>query len=331
MQMVKQLEIEPGMSVNALVERMARCGFGARRLAEAAAIYEKMLCGDFTKFLTVSGAMVPAGMRAIISDLIRKGYVDVLVVTGANLVHDIIESFSGHCLGSPESDDAALRADGKSRIYDVFLRDEDFAGFEELMQSILPENEKPISGRNLLRVIGGQIEDRSSILRSAYDMNVPVFCPAMPDSMIGLQGWLFSQTRRLIVDAFADIKEIVDICYESKAAGILIIGGGTPKNFALQSMLVTPRSFDLAIQLSTDTPETEGCREPPSPRQYPGERSPRRPRPSPSTEMRPSPCPSLRQLPWRGWRRGIGGERGRKLNEHALRDSGLKTGRLKWR
>ncbi|HQE87981.1 MAG TPA: deoxyhypusine synthase family protein, partial [Methanothrix sp.] len=87
---------------------------------------------------------------------------------------------------------------------------------------------------------------------------VPVFCPALPDSMIGLQGWLFSQTRRLIVDAFADIKEIVDICYESKAAGILIIGGGTPKNFALQSMLVTPRSFDLAIQLSTDTPENGG-------------------------------------------------------------------------
>jgi len=89
--------------------------------------------------LTVSGAMVPAGMRAIISDLIRRGDVDVLVITGANLVHDIIESFSGHCLGSPESDDAALRAEGKSRIYDVFLRDEDFAGFEELMQSILPE------------------------------------------------------------------------------------------------------------------------------------------------------------------------------------------------
>lgn len=117
--------------------------------------------------------------------------------------------------------------------------------FEELMQSILPENEKPISGRNLLRVIGGQIEDRSSILRSAYDMNVPVFCPAMPDSMIGLQGWLFSQTRRLIVDAFADIKEIVDICYESKAAGILIIGVvAPPRTSPFQSMLVTPRSFD---------------------------------------------------------------------------------------
>jgi deoxyhypusine synthase len=258
MQMVEQLEIEPGMSVNALVQRMGRCGFGARRLAEAAAIYEKMLCGDFTKFLTVSGAMVPAGMRAIVSDLIRRGHVDVLVITGANLVHDMIESFGGHCLGNSDSDDAALRAEGKSRIYDVFLRDEDFAGFEELMQSILPEGDRPISGRELLAILGGRIEDRGSILRSAYDKGVPVFCPALPDSMIGLQAWMFSQTRKLTVDAFADIKEIVDICYESRAAGIVIVGGGTPKNFALQSMLVTPRSFDLAIQLSTDTPENGG-------------------------------------------------------------------------
>ena len=100
MDVVHQLEIEPGMSVNALVERMSHCGFGARRLAEATAIYEKMLSGDFTKFLTLSGAMVPAGMRNVVSDLIRKGHVDVLVITGANLVHDIIESFGCHCLGT---------------------------------------------------------------------------------------------------------------------------------------------------------------------------------------------------------------------------------------
>jgi deoxyhypusine synthase len=258
MQMVDQLEIEPGMSVNALVERMSRCGFGARRLAEAVAIYEKMLSGDFTKFLTLSGAMVPAGMRNIVSDLIRKGSVDVLVITGANLVHDIIESFGGHCLGKAESDDAALRAEGKSRIYDVFLRDEDFAAFEELMQRILPEKEETLSGRELMSILGSQINDDRSILRSAYDMSVPVFCPALPDSMIGLQAWMFSQTKKLDVDAFADIKEIVDICYGCKNAGIVIVGGGVPKNFALQSMLVTPNSFDLAIQLTTDTPENGG-------------------------------------------------------------------------
>jgi len=258
MEVVHQLQIEPAMSVNCLVKEMSHCGFGARRLAEAVAIYEKMLSEDFAKFLTISGAMVPAGMRNIISDQIRKGHVDVLVITGANLVHDIIESFGCHCLGTPESDDAALRAEGKSRIYDVFLRDEDFAGFEELMQRILPETEKSISGRELMSIIGSRIEDRRSILRSAYDMNVPVFCPALPDSMIGLQAWMFSQTKKLSVDAFADIKEIVDICFECKKAGILIVGGGVPKNFALQSMLLTPNSFDLAIQLTTDTPENGG-------------------------------------------------------------------------
>ena len=258
MDVVQQLQIESVMSVDTLVKRMSHCGFGARRLSEAVAICEKMLSGDFTKFLTISGAMVPAGMRNIVSDLIRKGHVDVLVITGANLVHDIIESFGCHCLGTPESDDAALRAEGVSRIYDVFLRDQDFVAFEDLMQKIIPETDKILSGRELIAILGSRIEDEGSILRSAFDMNVPVFCPALPDSMIGLQAWMFSQTKKLTVDAFADIKEIVDICYESPRSGILIVGGGVPKNFALQSMLLTPNSFDLAIQLTTDTPENGG-------------------------------------------------------------------------
>lgn len=258
MDVVHQLQIESVMSVDTLVKGMSHCGFGARRLSEAVAIYEKMLSGDFTKFLTISGAMVPAGMRNIVSDLIRKGHVDVLVITGANLVHDIIESFGCHCLGTPESDDAALRAEGVSRIYDVFLRDQDFAAFEDLMQKIIPETDKILSGRELMAILGSRIKDERSILRSAFDMNVPVFCPALPDSMIGLQAWMFSQTKKLTVDAFADIKEIVDICYESPRSGILIVGGGVPKNFALQSMLLTPNSFDLAIQLTTDTPENGG-------------------------------------------------------------------------
>lgn len=258
METVRQLEIVSGMSVEALVRGMGRCGFGARRLAEAAGIYELMLSGEYTKFLTLSGAMVPAGMRHVVSGLIRKGYVDVLVITGANLVHDIIESFGHHCLGTQDSDDAALRAEGVSRIYDVFIKDEDFVRFEELMQGILPDGPETISGRELMRLLGAKISDSRSILRSACDMGVPVFCPALPDSMIGLQAWLHSQTKRLNVDAFADVREIVDICYEAERSGIVIVGGGVPKNFALQSMLVTPKSFDLAIQLTTDTPENGG-------------------------------------------------------------------------
>lgn len=252
------MEIEPEMSVEALIEGMSYCGFGARRLAGAVDIYEQMLAGGYTKFFTLSGAMVPAGMRNIISELIRSGHIDVLITSGANLVHDIIESFGAHCLGTPESNDAALRAEGLSRIYDIYLKDEDFIKFEELMQSILPDKAEKISGAELMKIIGSQISDQKSILRMAYERNIPIFCPALPDSMIGLQAWLHSQTKKLNVDAFADVKQIVDICYQAPRTGIVIVGGGVPKNFALQSMLVTPNSFQLAVQLTTDTPEAGG-------------------------------------------------------------------------
>ncbi len=258
METVRQLEIVPEMTVEALVEGMSHCGFGARRLAGAVEIYEQMLGKGYTKFFTLSGAMVPAGMRNIISELIRRGHIDVLITSGANLVHDIIESFGAHCLGTPESDDVALRAEGLSRIYDLYLKDEDFIKFEELMQSILPDKAEKISGAELMKIIGSQISDKKSILRTAHDRDIPVFCPALPDSMIGLQAWLHSQTKKLNVDAFADIKLIVDICYQAPRTGIVIVGGGVPKNFALQSMLVTPNSFQLAVQLTTDTPEAGG-------------------------------------------------------------------------
>jgi deoxyhypusine synthase len=258
MESVRQMEIDAGMSIEELVASMEHCGFGARRLFEATSIYEQMLGGNNTKFFALSGAMVPAGLRNVVSGLIRDGHIDVLITTGANLVHDIIESFGSHCLGAHDSDDAALRSAGLSRIYDVFIPDEHFIKFEELMQSILPEGENPISGTEFLRILGSQISDPKSILKSACERHVPVFCPAISDSMIGLQSWLYRQNKPLYVDTLADIKEIVDICYQADGAGIMIIGGGVPKNFALQSMLVTPRSFDLAVQLTTDTPENGG-------------------------------------------------------------------------
>ncbi len=246
------------MDVNQLVSTMKHCGFGAGRLAKAVSIYEEMLGGEYTRFFTLAGAMVPAGMRNIISGLIREGHIDVLVTTGANLVHDIIECFGHHCLGDPEASDASLRGDGISRIYDVYLGDEEFVRLEDLLQEILPERSETITGSKLLELLGSRLTDESSILRSAYDRKIPIFCPALSDSMIGLQAWLHRQTKDLFVDAFGDVDEIVDLCYGVEKSGIVMIGGGVPKNFALQSMLVTPKSFDLAIQLTTDRPESGG-------------------------------------------------------------------------
>ncbi len=253
-------KITNDMSVKELVDSFAGCAFGAGRLYEAVDVYREMIRDrDCTKFFGLAGAMVPAGMRQIVSDMIRNREIDILVTTGANLVHDVIEAMGlHHYKGTDKTDDVRLKRDAINRIYDVFLPEHHFVDFEEKMQSIFKEIEGRLSITELLSHIGERLEDSNSILRSAYDMKVPVYCPAIQDSIIGLQAWLFKQTKPLDVDVFSDMRGLIDRCYEAKRAGVFIIGGGVPKNFILQSMLVTPRSFEYAIQLTMDRPETGG-------------------------------------------------------------------------
>ena len=198
-------------------------------------------------------------MRQIVSDMIRDEEINILVSTGANLVHDIIESIGlHHYKGTDAADDVELKHSSINRIYDVFLPEEHFAGLEEKLQPIFRELPDKLSISEFLSHIGEKLDDDNSILKSAYDMGIPVYCPAIQDSIIGLQAWLYRQTNPLNVDVFADMKGLIDRCYEAKRSGVFIVGGGVPKNFILQSMLVTPRSFDYAIQLTMDRPETGG-------------------------------------------------------------------------
>ncbi|MCK4937986.1 MAG: deoxyhypusine synthase [Methanosarcinales archaeon] len=260
-QPIDHAHITPGMSVDELVNQLNGCAFGAGRLAEAVDIHTAML-GDIecTKFFGLAGAMVPAGMRNIVSSLIRDGHIDVLVTTGANMVHDIIESLGlHHFKGSELVDDIQLKHDQVNRIYDVFLPEEHFTNVEEFLQSAYSQLEgQTISIRELFTHIGSKLEDKDSILKCAYDAEIPIYCPAVQDSIVGLQAWLFKQTGKLVVDAFADMREFMDICYDAKRAGALLIGGGVPKNYILQSMLITPKDFDYAIQLTTDRPDSGG-------------------------------------------------------------------------
>ncbi len=257
---IRHAKITHDMTVNQLVDSFSGCAFGAGRLCEAVSIYREMVNDkDCTKFFGLAGAMVPAGMRQIVSDLIRDKQIDILVTTGANLVHDIIESMGlRHYKGTDVADDVQLKHDAVNRIYDVFLPEHHFTDFEEKMQSIFKKIPDKLSITELLSHLGALVDDENSILKSAYDMNVPVYCPAIQDSIIGLQAWLYKQTKPLNVDVFDDMRGLIDRCYEAKRTGVMIVGGGVPKNFILQSMLVTPKSFDYAIQLTMDRPETGG-------------------------------------------------------------------------
>ncbi len=263
------------MSVDELVRELRGCAFGAGRLATAVDIYEEMLTEETTKFLGISGALVPAGMRNIIAEMIRERYVDVVVTTGANLVHDIIEALGDHHYKirganadadtAMEVDDVWLREQGMERIYDVILHEEAFARLENFLRGVFeklePQKNKGYRIKELTKAIGENLADRDSILRSAVDSDVPIFCPAIADSMIGLHAWIYKQTNELRVDAFDDMKELIDIFCEAKRTGAIILGGGVPKNFVFQTALIAPpreqgqEGFDYAIQITTDTPE----------------------------------------------------------------------------
>lgn len=257
---IGHVKISRDMTVKQLVNSLSGAAFGAGRLAEAVDIYREMVSdNECTKFFGLAGAMVPAGMRQVVSDMIRDGDIDILVTTGANLVHDIIESMGlHHYKGTDTVDDVELKQCSINRIYDVFLPEEHFAKLEEKLQPIFRELPDKISISEFISHIGSKLDDDNSILKSAYDKEIPVYCPAIQDSIIGLQAWLYRQTNPLNVDVFADMKGLIDRCYEAKRAGVFIVGGGVPKNFILQSMLVTPKSFDYAIQLTMDRPESGG-------------------------------------------------------------------------
>lgn len=258
---VTQLHVKPKMTVNELVEAMGKAGaYNGGSLARAADIWEQMLTDkETTKFFGLAGAMVPAGMGGIVSDLIKAGHIDILVSTGANLTHDIIEAIGcQHFHGTAFCNDIELRHDEINRIYDVYLPNEAFEHFEEFMQEVFGKLEpgSTISISKLLEHIGQNT--KSGILHTAARNNIPVYNPAVQDSMIGLQYWLFSQTNKVTVDAFADMPALMDRCFTAKKAGAMLVGGGVPKNFILQSMLMTPNGFTYAIQLTGDRPDLGG-------------------------------------------------------------------------
>lgn len=258
---VKQFIPRAGMTVNELITEMGNAGaYNGGSLFHAVEVYEKMLSDpDMTNFFSLAGAMVPAGMGGVVSTLIEKGHIDVLTSTGANLTHDVIEAIGCHHYhGTAECDDVGLRNDDVNRIYDVFLPNDAFEDLEEFIQGVYSElPEKPITISNLLRHIGEHLD--TGILATAAKYETPVYCPAYQDSILGLQYWMYSQMHsKVILDAIGDMHVLLNMVYDIKKAGALLVGGGVPKNFTLQSMLMTPNDFTYVIQLTGDRPDLGG-------------------------------------------------------------------------
>lgn len=267
---VEHMKIEAPLTVDALVRQFANSGsFGAGRVATACDVYEKMLRDkECTIFLAVSGAIVPAGLRTLIADLIRKRLVDVLVCTGASMVHDTIEAIGGkHYKGSWVEDDAELYKYHIFRIYDVLVAEEDYVRLDyelsEMYGQIAKEHKsEALSSREFAWELGKRLSDPNSILRAAYETNVPIFMPAVRDSEFGFIHWLHSSRKGveniLSVDAFKEVPELCGICSDSPKNGMIVLGGGAPRNTVQSSALASKKGLDYAIVVTMDRPETGG-------------------------------------------------------------------------
>lgn len=259
---VHQMNIHSSMTVGQLVQEMKQAGvLGAGRIARAVSIMLEMAQNPaYTVFFTMAGPMVPGGLRNIIRLLIEQKIINVIITSGANVVHDIIES-----LGYPgrkaslSLDDYSLRAQGIGRAGDILFGQEGFEALEHAMRRILTSISGSgltrISPSNLLFKLGDFLTDDTSILHTAMRHEVPIFVPGILDSMIGFHLWMHDQMTPLELDPISDLHRLSDLVYNADKVGAIILGGGLPKHHAL-GVNILRDGLDAAIQVTMDRPET---------------------------------------------------------------------------
>ncbi|MDB6040625.1 MAG: deoxyhypusine synthase-like protein [Verrucomicrobiales bacterium] len=257
--------------------------YNGGRLREAAKLLaEKMLPDDGCIGMSLTGALTPAGLgKSCLIPLMKAGFVDWIVSTGANLYHDLHYGLNMELYaGSPFLDDVVLHKDGVIRIYDVLfdynvLLDTD-AFVREVIQG--PEFQRPMGTDEFHFLLGKYVSERgralklkdSSVLATAYECGIPIFTSSPGDSSIGMNvAAMALRDSKLLFDVNRDVNQTAGIVYDAKSSGlkssVFILGGGSPKNFMLQTepqiqevMGIQEKGHDYFLQCTDARPDTGG-------------------------------------------------------------------------
>ncbi len=239
---IQPLDVKKVKNMDDLLSALRYTGFQGRNLGQALDILEKMVTNkECLTVLALSGAMVPAGMGDLICVLMEYKLIDVLVTTGANITHDLVDVFSnvGHYIGNSNVNDDDLFNHRINRIYDIFLPEENYNKAEaqlfKLISQIFPDKKIDMAPSDFIKFLGENIKQRC-ILSVAAKNSIPVFVPAISDSELALDLIRFTITENFDINfrIFDDVKKFGEIIKESKDYGTLIIGGGVPRNWAQQ-------------------------------------------------------------------------------------------------
>ena len=240
---VDQIDIT-SLDTRPVVDAFSGMAFQARNLARAAGIYDRMLAdGECSIILCLAGSLFSAGLKKVVRDLVRYDMVDAIVSTGAIIVdQDFFEALGfRHYQGTPDVDDEMLRKQMIDRIYDTFIDEEELRECDMTIAAIadsLPP--RPYSSQEFIREMGKYLEregkDNDSVIMECFRKEVPVFVPAFSDSSAGF-GLLYHQHKRgkepkVTIDSVRDFLDLTRIKIAAGETGLLMIGGGVPKNFA---------------------------------------------------------------------------------------------------
>jgi deoxyhypusine synthase len=249
-----------------LIESFDKMAFQSRNLARACKIYDTMIKDkDCVIFLCLAGSIVSAGLKKVIIDLVKTNMVDVIISTGAIVVdQDFFEGLGfNHYKGFVNADDNQLRKLMIDRIYDTFIDEEDLRICDMTTKKIA-DYMKPraYSSREFIYNMGEYLDKngmQESFVHESYKKEVPIFCPAFSDSSAGF-GLIFHQTEKkeksISIDSIKDFRELTQIKVISKNSGLIMIGGGVPKNFIQDTVIaadilgVNAPMHKYAIQLT---------------------------------------------------------------------------------
>ena len=189
-------------------------------------------------------------MREILIDMLDS--VNVFVCTGATLTHDLVEALGdSHYKIEMPFDDEKLNKEGLDRMYDVVMENKVYERLESFFQKHCSEFQKCKTIKELLWKIG-ELTPNRSLLKVCYEKKIPIFCPALADSGIGLMIWgRIMEGKEFETKVFDDMNDIIDIAWTASKSGVIYLGGGVPKNF-IQQALQFSKGADYGIQITTD-------------------------------------------------------------------------------
>ena len=246
-QPVEHIDIK-SFDARPILDSMSKMSFVSRETANAAKIYNNMLADkDCTIFLTLAGSTSAAGCMKLYADLVKYNMVDAIVATGASIIDmDFFEALGfKHYQGSQFQDDSVLRKNYIDRIYDTYIDEDELQNCDrtigEIADSLKP---KAYTSREFIHELGKYLKSNSkktdSLIEIAYDNHVPIFCPAFTDSSAGF-GLVMHQERNpekhITIDSIKEFRELTEIKIQSNVSGLMMIGGGVPKNFIQDTVI----------------------------------------------------------------------------------------------